>query len=233
MTKKHLKVLPAPKTWPIKRRIAKFVTRPLSGSHKLEFCMPIDFIFKNILQYATTTRETRKILNSKVILVNRKRRKDVRFPVGLFDTLSIEEIGAYFRIILNKKGKLEIIPIPKEEADIRPCKIIGKTILKAGKLQLNLDNGRNMIVDKDDYKVGDVLIKSFENKIMKHLKLQKKVLVYFTGGKHVGEIGVIDDIKKDKVIYKNTEGDVTETLKEYAFVIGDAQPEIRLAKDKQ
>ena len=43
----------------------------------------------------------------------------------------------YFRVMLNKKGKIDLAKITKEEAFLKPCKIIGKTMVR-GKLQLNL-----------------------------------------------------------------------------------------------
>jgi len=124
---------------------------------------------------------------------------------------------------LYKQGKLSAIPITKEDSNSKPCKIIGKTIIKKGKLQLNLYNGKNTIVDKDSYKVGDSVILS-EKAIKKHLKLEKGALVYLTEGKHKGVTGTLDELQhfqgltKDRVILKVNNKKII-TRKDYAFVI--------------
>ena len=90
-----------------------------------------------------------------------------------------------------------------------------------GKVQLNLYDGKNVTVDKDDYKVGDSVIFSLnDKKISKHLKLHKKAAVFLTGGRHIGQTGHVEDIVKDKIIYKDAKGELAETSKQYAFVIG-------------
>ena len=228
MGKYHLKRLAAPKIWQIKRKGINFITKPAPGPHSLDAGMPLNLLLKEVLNYAGTTREVKKILNTNKIKVDGIARKDFRFPVGIFDTIEFTSINEYFRIILNKKGKINLIRIKKEESSIKPCKIIGKTMVN-GKLQLNLFDGKNLIVDNNSYKVGDTLMLTLpEQKISKHLKLDKKATIFLTGGKHTGEIGNVEDIVEDKVIYKDQKGNLVETLKEYAFVVGDTKPIIAL-----
>lgn len=217
----HLKRLAAPKTWPIKRKAARFVAKPVSGPHSLVIGMTLNEILKEVLNYATTTREVRKILNTHQIKIDGKARKDFRFPIGVFDTIEFTNINEYFRVILNTKGKLGLVKLKKEEVTIKPCKIIGKTMVR-GKLQLNFYDGKNIFVDKNNYKVGDTIVLSLpEHKIDKHLKLDKKSTIFLIGGKHIGELGSVEDIVGAKIIYKNEKGDLVETSKEYAFVVGN------------
>lgn len=219
MSNKHLKRLSAPKTWRIKRKSAKFIIKPSPGPHSLETGLPLGILLKDILNYANTTSEVKKILNTSEIKIDGKIRKDFRFPVGIFDTIEFTNINEDFRILLNRKGKLDLIKIGKDEALLKPCKIIGKTMTR-GKLQLNLFDGKNILVDSNNYKVGDTVILSLPHqKIEKHLKLDKKSTIFLTSGKHIGEIGNVEGIAKDKVIYKNQNGNLVETLKRYAFVV--------------
>ena len=130
--------------------------------------------------------------------------------------------------MLNKKGKLGIIKIKKEEALLKPCKIIGKTMVR-GKLQLNLFDGKNIFADDGTYKVGDTLLLALpQDKISKHIKLGKNSTIFLAGGKHIGEIGNVENIVEDKVIYKDSKGDLIETSKKYAFVVGDSNTSITL-----
>ena len=230
MGKNHLKRLAAPKTWNVKRKGLKFITKPVPGPHSLESGMPLNVLLKEVLGYANTTREAKKILKTNEIKIDGKSRKDFRFPIGIFDTLEIINTGEGFRIILNKKGKIDLIKIKKDEASLKPCKIIGKTMVN-GKLQLNLFDGKNIHVESNSYKAGDTILVSLpELKIVKHLKLAKRSAIFLTGGKHIGEIGVIDDLVEGRVIYKDNKGNLIETSKEYAFVVGDNKPLITLSQ---
>lgn len=230
MVKDHLKRLAAPKSWPIKRKESKFISRPSPGLHSLKSGIPLCVFLRDILNYAKTTREVKKILQSRNVLVDGVRRKKHRFIVGLMDVIAVSEIKKYYRIILDKKGKISLIEIEKNDASVKPCKITGKNKVK-GKTQLNLFDGRNILIDKDDYKVNDTIIISLPNQeIKKHIRFEKNVTVFLTGGKHTGELGLVEDIVSDKIRYKNRKGEVFETLKKYAFVVGKEKPEIKLEK---
>mgnify|MGYP001599935503 FL=1 len=228
MGKDHVKRLAAPKTWQTRRKGINFITKPVPGPHSLHTGMPLSVLLKEVLNYANTTREVKKILNTSGIKIDGKARRDFRFPVGIFDTIEFTNINEHFRVILNKKGKIDLIKIQKEETLLKPCKIIGKTMVK-GKLQLNMFDGKNILAEKNLYKVGDTLLLSLpEQKISKHLRLDKKSAIFLTGGRHIGETGNVEDIVENKVIYKNDKGDLIETSKKYAFVIGDSKPLIRI-----
>lgn len=222
MGNNHLKRLASPKTWRVKRKGTKFITKQVSGPHRIDMGIPLNVLLKEALNYANTTREVKKIINTGEIKIDGRVRKDFRFPVGIFDTVEFTSTNEHFRIVLNKKGKISIIKINKEESSVKPHKIIGKTIVR-GKLQLNLYDGKNIFVDKDGYKVGDTVVLSLpEQKISKHLKLEKKTTIFLMGGKHIGEMGHVEDVVGNRIIYKNQKGDMIETSKKYAFVIGDS-----------
>ena len=228
MGKSHLKRLAALKTWNVKRKGVKFITKSAPGPHSLETGMPLCVLLKETLGYAKSTREAKKITNINGIMIDGKARKDVRFPVGIFDTIGFTGINEYFRVILNDKGKIGVVKIKKEEAMLKPCKIIGKKAL-SGKQQLNLYDGKNISVSDGAYKVGDTVVITLpEQKISKHLKLDKKSAIFLTGGKHIGEIGVVENIVRDKIVYKDSNGELIETLKRYAFVVGQNKPMITL-----
>lgn len=234
MVRRHLKRLNAPKSWPIERKSNKWLIRPTSGPHALGKCISLNLILKEILKYAKTTKEVKTILNEKGVLIDNVRRKEPKFPVGIMDVIEIPTTKEHFRVYYNKFGKFILHSITKEEAKLKPQRIIGKTVLKKGKLQLNLYDGNNIIVDKGDYSIGDTIIVDLtqNRKIVKHIKFAKGAMVYIFDGKYRGYFGVIDDIhklfKKTNISVKSSH-DKFETAKKYAFVIDDSL----LIKDKK
>ena len=229
---KHLKRYFSPKSWKIKRKGIVYITKPSPGPHKIEMAMPLNVLLRDVLRYAATNREVKFMLANKEITVDGIRRRDFKFPVGLFDVLSLNDIGEHFRIILDKKGSIILIRISKDESSLKLCKIIGKRMIK-GKVQLNLYDGKNMLVEKDSYKAGDVVLVELSKKnsgIKDHVKLAKDSLVFLTGGKHIGETGKVQDIAGSRIIYKTEKGDVVETLKKYAFPVGKDKPLIKITE---
>lgn len=229
---KHLKRYFSPRSWKVKRKGIVYITKPSPGPHKIEMALPLNVILRDVLNYATTNREVKFMLANKDITVDGIRRRDPKFPVGLFDVLSLNEIGEHFRIILDKKGSIILIKISKDESSLKLCKIIGKKMIR-GKAQLNLYDGKNLLVEKDSYKAGDSVLVGLDKKpleIKEHIKLANGSLIFLTGGKHIGEIGNVQDITGSRIIYKAENGDVIETLKKYAFMVGKDKPLLKLAK---
>lgn len=226
---KHLKRYFAPKTWKIKRKGITFITKPSPGTHKIGMSMPLNVILRDVLGYANNNREVKFMLEKRDISVDGIQRKDYRFPVGLFDVLSLNDINKYFRIVLDKRGNLALIKIEKGESTLKLCKVTGKSIVK-GKTQLNLYDGNNIFVQDKGYKIGDAILMVMGKKreIKEKVSFDKNVLIYLTGGKHIGQIGKVEDIRGNRILYKIGEGNIVETLKAYAFPIGKEKPLITL-----
>ncbi len=224
--KAHLKRTVVPTSWKIKRKGLTFVVRALPRG-KFNFGVPLVVLFRDLLKKAKTSKEVKSILNSKEILIDGRRRKESKFLAGLMDTVSIPSTAEQFRILIDKKGRLTVVPIVKEEAGVKLCKIVKKGMVK-GKVQIGLHDGRSIIVEKDGYKTGDSLLITVPDQTIKeHLKLEKGVLVYLIGGKYIGNIGTIDKLEKGGIIAKIGAENV-EVKKEYIFVVGKGKAAISL-----
>jgi small subunit ribosomal protein S4e len=224
MVKNHLKTIAAPKMWPVHRKSRKFMLRPNPGPHSLKSSVSLNFLLIELVNIAKTKKESVSILYKKEVLVNGKRRKEIEFPVGLFDVISIPEIKKHYRIGITKKGRLFAFVIDAKESNAKAYKIRDKKIV-AKKTELNFSDGTNLVVEKDSYKVGDTLYIDFlKNNIIEHMKLEKGNTIFLTGGRHIGSLGKVEDIIGSKIVYKIKSNDVHETLKEYAFVIGHDSP---------
>ena len=213
-----------PGYWKIPKKVNTFVAKPLPGPHRISECFPLQVVIRDVLKYAQTAKEVKAILNSEKVLIDKKVRKEPKHPVGLMDVIEIPEAKKYFRVLVNKSG-FYLDSIKETEADKKLCKIVGKTTIKGGLTQLNLHDGRNIVLKKDAFGVGDSLIISLpEQKIVKHFKFQKGEAAIIVSGKNMGMKGKIHDIKRRKtmlekstVTIKTGEKDI-ETLLDYAMV---------------
>jgi len=227
--KRHLKRISAPRTWSIKRKENVWITRQNPGPHNMKNSIPLNVIFKDILKYTKTTRETKRILSQGNVFVNGKARKNVRFSVGPLDVLSLPT-GENFRLLYNKLGKFVLVSAGKDEGKRVLYKIKNKVPLKNKKIQLNFSEGSNIIVDKDTYSTGDTLVLE-GGKIKEHVKFEDSASIYAIGGKHIGAIGSLKKIDNGYEI--KTKHGSFKILKEHVFVIGKDKPLFNVKEENE
>ncbi|MBU0536389.1 MAG: 30S ribosomal protein S4e, partial [Nanoarchaeota archaeon] len=150
MVKNHLKRISMPRTWKLKRKESQWVTRPKPGAHSLMTSMALETVMKELIKCANTRKEARIILFNKEVLVDGKKRRDLKLPVGMMDVVSLPEINEYYRILINNKNEIVAKPIKKEESLIKPCRIICKTKRKNGETQINLFDAKNITLKKGE-----------------------------------------------------------------------------------
>jgi small subunit ribosomal protein S4e len=225
----HLKRVAAPRTWPIARKTSKWVVKPTPGAHSEERGMPLVVVLRDLLKVADRSKEIKQILQEGKVLVDGRIRKDHRFIVGMFDTVSIPAINASYRVMIGDNGKFRLIPI--KDASVKLCKIVNKTTVPGGKIQLNLHDGTTML-SSNDYKTKDsIVIRVPDRKIDQHLAYAVGSTVFVADGKHAGEIGRIKEIRvlrssaPNTVVITSEKGDF-ETIEPYVFVIGKDAPAV-------
>jgi small subunit ribosomal protein S4e len=193
----YMKRKAMPKSWPLPRKGTTYVIK------SSERTMPLLVIIRDILGIVKTRKEGKTLLNDSEIVVDGKTRKEISYPAGLFSVVSLPKIKKYYKIDLVK-NKFAVKEIKEDDANSRPFKIIGKTILKGNKQQINLNDGRNLI-SKEKMKINDsVLINLKDNKILKYLPIEKGANVYIIGGKNIGMQGKITEAG-EKIIVKSDE----------------------------
>lgn len=219
MVNYHLKRLAMPRTWLVNRKSNKYSVRPTGSGHPFELGLPVLYVFKDLLKIADNTREMRYILFNKGVFVDGKKIKDHKYLVGYLDVVSIPSEKKYYRIILNDNRKVDVLEINDKEASLKIKKVIGKTIIAGGKVQLNFNDGSNMI-SNEKLSVGDSVLFDFsENKIKEVLPLKEKATVTLLYGQHSGESGVVENISGQTVFVK-LDSKVYEAKKEHVFVLG-------------
>ena len=131
------------------------------------------------------------MLYNKEIFVDMKPRRELGFVAGLFDTVMFPNVKKNYRIIINSRKKLDAVEIDEKESNLKLTRVIGKKLM-AGKTQLNCSDSRNILIDKDEYKVGDSLVIDLPGQnIKQHIKLEKGNMILLTGGKHMGDYGAV------------------------------------------
>ncbi|MFW5865600.1 MAG: 30S ribosomal protein S4e [Nanoarchaeota archaeon] len=229
MVKQHLKRLSSPKTWPLAKKSLSFVARSNPGAHKFDMQVPLLVALRDMLGVVDNKKQANYILHNKECLVDGKEAHDVKRPVGFMDVISLKKSGQHFRMLINKKNKLHLVPIDEKEASKKIVRIVNKTTLKKGILQLNTLDGRCVRVDQaSEYTVGDSLIINLpDQSIVDSLPLKKGMVVLLVDGSHVGEIGTVELIE-DSVVTVKTEDLTFRTKKTYAVVVGKTKPMISM-----
>ena len=193
MVKNHLKRIASPKTWNILRKEEVFVARPNPGAHSLTLSLPVAFVLRDMMGVVHTMKEVKHIIHSKDVLVNGRIIRDEKFPVGLFDVVAVKKMNRTTRLQLSTKGKLVCVD---DDSDGKKHfqKILGKRMSAGGNVQLQFANGECLRVAEGKYKTGDTVVYA-DKKISDHLPLNKGSYIVLVGGKHIGDSGVVDDIK--------------------------------------
>ncbi|UCD20876.1 MAG: hypothetical protein JSW08_03845 [archaeon] len=198
----HIKRITMPKPWPIARKEKNFIVAQRPGKIK-ERSVALVVFLRDLLKEVSTFREAKKAIKAGHVEVNGKIVKDEKFPVALFDRIFIKELKKHFTLHLDERGKLKVKGIDTKRYGLRPTKVIGKRILKKKKMQLNFEEGYNLILKENKIKVGDSLLLDIKNKkIGKVLPLEKGATAFLIKGKNAGKYGKVTNVKDKKVKIK-------------------------------
>ncbi len=225
----HLKRLNAPKSWQIARKTNKFITKTAAGPHNAN-AMPIAVWLRDHMALVQNMKEVKQVLRDKNVIVNGSVCRNPKMGIGIFDIIALPKAGKYYRILRDKKGRHVSIEIDADAAGTRLCKIDDKTIVKGGKVQLNLRYGANVLAD-NSYRPGDSIVLSLKSedrfKIVDHFPFAIGNMAMVTGGRHSGKVARIVEIVKvpgsvpNKVILEDEVSKSRfDTITQYIYMIG-------------
>jgi len=241
--RKHLKREKASRSWLIHPKEFHWAPKPRPGPHPQRACLPLSVLLRDVLGLAKNARESKIILAQKRVLVDGKVRRDHKFPAGLMDLIELPDADMTYRILPAVGKGLTALRIPKDEGRAKLCRIEDKSTIKKGAVQLNLHDGRNIIVSvqdarnprEDAYKTRDTLrISMPDQKILEHLKFAEGAYAIVTSGRNIGRHGKILKIepstaaKKAAALIEDPSGERFETIADYVFVIGGQRPVIKI-----
>ncbi|MBI5223106.1 30S ribosomal protein S4e [Candidatus Micrarchaeota archaeon] len=225
---KHVKRLATPKAVPITdKKESTWILRTFPGPHPKRASIGLGVLLRDVLKVAPTLKEVKQILNRqspRLVRVDHRPRTDVRFPVGLMDVVRFDTADKFYRIIVDSKGRLIPVEIKKAEADSKLLKVVGKNVLKGGKISLALHDGRNLFAD-NHINVGDSIVFSLnDGKLKSTIKLAPGAKCLISEGKHAGAVVTLKEIvnrqagKPSEALVSNESGDFI-TVAKYLFAV--------------
>lgn len=226
-----LKRLAAPRSWDIPRKSSRFVFKPVPGPHPMSSAYPLGVVVRDLASMANLSRELKLILKTGKVLVDGRERRTARFPVGLFDVVSVPAEGVDYRLVPSRKG-LSLAKVPAEEARTKLCGVSTKTKVKGGHMQYGLHDGRSILNDSLNLSSGDALLLEVPSqKVLGHTKLAKGSLGLVLTGDRAGQTGKISDVKKgtisrEKMVRMALPGGEAEVPSRLVFPVGTDKPMI-------
>jgi small subunit ribosomal protein S4e len=228
---KSMKRLTAPRSWPVPRKTDQWITKPSPGPHPIQRSMPVLTVVRDLLQACDTAAEAKRIIGNRDIIVDGRPVREHKFPVGLMDVVSIPKLEQNYRMLVDRRGKFRLVTIREGEESWKLCRIENKTTVRGGRIQLNLHDGRNIIVKENKYKTGDVLkVEVPSQKILEVYPMAKGNIAMVISGAHAGEISVIEEYEVSRTPSSNVIRfrDGKSTVKDNVFVVGTSAPVIEL-----
>lgn len=223
---RHLKAYATPKSWTILKKVNKWTARPLPGAHSFEFAMPISLLLRQ-LGLAKTAREIKKIINDKAVMVDGKVVSDHHHPIGFMDIIHVKP-KLNLRGSFDNKGRLVFKEITSDETKHKACKVTGKRTVAGGKVQLSFLDGRNVLVEKGSFAIGDtVVLEVPTQKVLEHFPLAKGHAVFLIGGRHKGNLMKVESVEGNLVRCSSGKEHV-DTLKEFVVVVGRDKPVVKV-----
>jgi small subunit ribosomal protein S4e len=222
----------APKSWGIARKTNKFITKPSPGPHNAN-ALPAGVWLRDHMGFANTKKEAKQILRQRDMIVNGRPCRHFDMGIGIFDIIALPKINKYYRLVRDRAGRHKSVEISAEASESRLAKIANKTLLKGGKVQLNLRDGSNLLGD-NTYKSRDSIEVSLKEgemgKILDHFPFAVGNVAMVVDGRHSGSVGKIKEIipvfgsVPNRVILTDVESGVDfETIDQYVIMVGREQ----------
>ena len=230
--RKQQKTLSVSKARKLHRKKNLWTVRAETGPHNKN-SVPLLFVARDLLGIAKNASEAEQIIFAGKIEVDGKVVTDKRYPVGLFDVVSLKGQKKNYRIVLNGSGQLLPKEISEKEKGKKLCKVVRKSTIKGKELQITTNDGRNFRAMKQDVRVGDTIIVEVPGqKVSGSLAMKEGNIAFIIGGKKVGLKGIIMKVsegtmtRRKLIAVKPSEGEEFQTNEANIFVVGETRPEL-------
>ena len=225
------KRMTSPDAWQIARKESKYVVSPAHGQHDAS-ALPIGIWIRDHMNFAQNTKEVKKILHDRNVVLNGNVVTDEHIDVDVFDIISFPKIDKHYMILVDEKGRHTEYEISSEVAKVQLVKVANKTTLVGGKTQINLTYGANFIGD-NTYKGRDSLVIGIVGDdrfvVQQHFPFAVGNMAVIIGGQHTMKTGKIIEIQiqqsslSNRVILEGADGEKFETIDDYVYMIGTSE----------
>ena len=137
----------------VSRKAVRWLLAPAPGPHSKHESISAGVLVRDVLGKAKTLREVKKLLNSGSLLVDGKKVKDPKRPIGLMDIVSEPLEKKSYRMSLSGPN-LVPKPVSGEAASKKYLKAEGKHTVKGAKTAITFHDGRNYLGGKHIMKIG-------------------------------------------------------------------------------
>jgi small subunit ribosomal protein S4e len=202
--------------------------------------VPLLLIVRDVLALARTRREAQMMVSEGHLKVDGKTRKRDDFAVGLMDVIEVPALEKAYRVLPTPYRVLRLHGITGDETGFKLCKVTNKVSVKGGHTQLNLHDGRNILLTASDTVQNDVATRDVlkiavpTNEILDRIKFERGILAIVSSGKNVGRWGEVVSAPTGKsrhtptVTLQDSEGQSFETVIDYVFPVGKGIPWVSL-----
>jgi small subunit ribosomal protein S4e len=233
----HLKRVAAPKSWMLGKMEGAFAIKPLSGPHRSSECIPLAYLLSRFLKYARNGKEIGIILRGKNVKINGRVVTNKRFPVGLFDVMSIEKTNEHFRLLYNIHKKFQLHRIDSAEAAYRLCKVVKKYTHRDVPYVATNCGSIFRFVDPAIGIDDTVKVDLKTRRVLDYIKPGPEKIVFVYKGKCHGRIGAITSVeqKKDGTVLDlvDAEGNAFASIMRNSAVIGTSMDDIWISLSRE
>jgi len=193
---KKLKRQMAPQFWGITRKDKRFVITIKPGPHKKSHAVPAAVFLRDMLKIVTSLREAKSTIYTGKVKIDGVVRKSLHHAIGLMDVIELENVSDIYRLVPTEEKLLKPIKINESEKSKKLVRVVSKTTINKGRLQIGFHDGRS-IISESKVNVGDAcLIQIPDVKILEIIKLEAGSQGLVTRGNNAGQIGKIETIEE-------------------------------------
>jgi small subunit ribosomal protein S4e len=191
---------------------------------------------RNHLKIALNGREANVIIQDKEggVKIDNRVRRDVKFPVGIMDVITLVKTNESYRLLYDIKGRFTLVKLKEGESKIKLLKIRRRVVGPNKEPYVITHDSRTIRFPNPEISEGDTVKFDVEkNQIVEFYKNEAGHLAYVTAGNNVGRVGSILHVEKhlgsyDIVHLKDNNGKSFATRASNLFIIGNKKASITL-----
>jgi small subunit ribosomal protein S4e len=191
---------------------------------------------RNHLKVALNGREANIIIQDKEagIKIDNRVRRDVKFPVGIMDVITLAKTNESFRLLYDIKGRFTLTKLKEGEAKFKLLKVKRRVVGPNKEPYVVTHDSRTIRFPNPEISEGDTVKYDLEkNQIVEFYQNEPGHLAYITAGNNVGRVGSILHVERhlgsyDIVHLRDNNGKSFATRASNLFIIGNKKSSITL-----